>query len=129
MVVGVPLGWFWVKLLAWKFDKLFTAGVILSPGGVALGGLGSLAAAMAASLLPAWTATRVRPLEAMVPLAAPPRSRVPVVATLAGLLLASIEPTIMFFPWTRVLSGHVGDAYAVSREIKFIGHFALGLPG
>jgi putative ABC transport system permease protein len=68
-----------------------------------------------ASLLPAYAASRVDPLEAMAPLARPPESRVPLAATIAGLACVSIDSLLIFLP--------------TSREVKFYGHFALGLPG
>jgi putative ABC transport system permease protein len=111
---GVPLGWLWVKMLAtWKSD-FFTAGVVVNWSGVAFGALVSIASALLASLLPAYTASRVDPLEAMAPLAKPPESRLPLAATLAGLVCISIDSLLIFLP--------------TSREVKFYGHFALGLP-
>ena len=113
--IGVPLGYLWVKALAtWKKD-IFSAGVVISWGGVAYGVLGSLLTALAASLLPAYTASRADPLEAMVPLAKPQGSRLPWIAMAVGLVCASFDTLIAFLP--------------LSRDVKFYGHFILGLPG
>ncbi len=113
--IGVPLGYLWVKTLAmWKKD-FFSAGVIISWGGVTYGILGSLITALAASLLPAFTASRADPMEAMVPLAKPPGRRLPWAAIVAGLVLVSIDSLIAFTP--------------TPREVKLYGHFILGLPG
>ena len=62
------------------FSDYFRAGAVVSWGGVALGSGGSMLAALAASLLPAWSATRVDPLEAMSPLSAAASHRPPIVA-------------------------------------------------
>ena len=113
--IGVPLGYMWVKILAtWKKD-FFSAGVVVSWGGVTYGVLGSLLTALAASLLPAYTASRADPLEAMVPLAKPPGRRLPWAAIMAGLVCVSLDTSIAFLP--------------TSRDVKFYGHFILGLPG
>src|SRR5688500_5659185 len=63
--VGVPLGVLWVKLTAHFFPTFFVAGVVVSWGGILYGVLGSVGAALLASFLPAWSAMRVDPLEAM----------------------------------------------------------------
>jgi len=65
MISGVLLGWLWVVILTtWKAE-FFTAGAVISLGGMALGTIGSMASALAASLLPAWSAGRVDPIEGM----------------------------------------------------------------
>jgi putative ABC transport system permease protein len=113
--LGVPLGYFWVKVLAvWKKD-FFSAGVVVSWGGVAYGVIASVLTALAASLLPAFSASRVDPLEAMNPLAKRQSSRVPLFATIAGFICISLDSLLIF-------SG-------ASRELKYYGHFAVGLPG
>jgi putative ABC transport system permease protein len=126
IAIGVPLGWFWVKLLTWmpNFSGILTAGVVLSRGGVLLGAGGSLLAALAASALPAWSAARVRPLEAMNPLADPPRPRLPIVCAIAGLVLIAIDPFLMFAPLGKVF----GLSEQVTRAMIFYGHFVIGLP-
>ena len=90
--LGAPLGWLWVKILAvWKHE-IFSEGVVIDWAGVLFGVVGSMVTALAASFLPAHTASRVDPLEAMSPLAKPPGSRLPFRATLIGLGLIAIDP-------------------------------------
>ena len=124
VIVGVPLGILWVKILTVipTFKDWLLLGVVVSWGGVALGVGGSLAAALAASLLPAWSAARVSPLEAMSPLANPPASRVPWKLALIGLVMICIDSTLMYGPLDRVLP------VSVERPVRFWGHFFLGLP-
>jgi putative ABC transport system permease protein len=113
-LIGVPLGYFWVKaLVIWKSD-FFTAGVVMDWTGLAVGTIGAVMAAMAASLLPAFSAGRVDPLEAMSPHSKTPSTGLPWQNTIAGLILISIDPLIIFFGPTR--------------EIKFYGHFFPGIP-
>ena len=130
--VGVPLGWAWVKMLAWWHAELniFSAGVVLDRGGVLFGTVGTVAAALAASLLPAVSATRVDPLEAMAPLSKPPSRRPPLVSAAFGLLLAAIDPLLLFGPVEPVVRSLGFDRPdEAARLFIFYAHFAIGLPG
>ena len=126
VLVGVPLGLFWVFALSRipAFTDILLQGVVVSWGGILLGAGGSIATALAASLLPAWNAMRVTPLEAMTPLAQQSVSRVPWKLTIAGVLLASIDVFLMFGPIERYV-----PSQDIARAISFYGHFALGVPG
>lgn len=115
VVIGAPLGVGWVKLLAVMKPDHFPVGVIVGWAGLLFGVIASIASALAASLLPAFNATRVDPIAALTAVGAPPASRFPLAAALGGLLAVSIDPLLVFLP--------------TSREIKWYGHFALGLPG
>ena len=129
VIVGVPLGWAWIKILSMLYSDVFIAGVVPSWGGILLGSVGSVAAAMAASLLPAWSATRVSPLEAMSPQATPPKTGAPWVAAIFGLVLISIDPFLFFGPVERI-AAMLGAANPAdtARDIQFFAHFGLGLP-
>ncbi|HEY1684111.1 MAG TPA: FtsX-like permease family protein [Tepidisphaeraceae bacterium] len=125
ILLGTPLGWLWIKLLSLKFPDMFVAGVVLSRGGVALGIAGSLAAALAASFLPAWGAMRVEPLEAMNPLSQPSSHGMHLIPALIGLLLIASDPLLLFLPWQRL----TGDnASGTLRAIQLYGHIILGIP-
>jgi len=128
VLVGVPLGWFWLFLLKLKFRHIMPQGFTISWGGILFAGGGSMLAALLASLLPAWWATRVRPLEAMAPSAKPPSRRVPYLCAIAGLILVSVDPLILFLHWDQILAGRVVNPLAMQRQITLAGHFALGLP-
>lgn len=130
VAVGVPLGLFWVQILTWKFGDVFTAGVTPDWWGVVFGATGSVLTALAAGALPAWLAARVSPLEAMNPDSTPPPARTPFVAAAVGLLLAAIDPFLIFgpVPWVVNKLGLSHPAETV-LNIRFYGHFALGLPG
>jgi putative ABC transport system permease protein len=130
IIVGIPLGWLWVHALAWKFSKIFVAGVVMSWGGVLFATAGSLLAALLASFLPAYTAMRLSPLEAMTPLAKPTTSRTPIVCAFIGVLLAMIDPIILFAPFGRALTAlGIENGDAVARDLAFYLHFVLGIPG
>jgi putative ABC transport system permease protein len=128
-LIGVVLGVAWVHILVWKFDKLFYAGVVISYGGVVFGVVGSILSALAASLLPAWSASRVTPLEAMTPLATSGSGRIPWISALIGLSLIGIDPLVLYGPTEKVL-GMLGAAspHDAMRLTKFYSHFMLGLP-
>lgn len=127
-LIGVVLGIAWVRLLVWRFDKLFYAGMVLSYGGIAFGVIGSITAAIAASLLPAWSASRTSPLEAMTPLASG-RTRAPFISGLIGVALVCIDPLILYGPTENLLGWlHVASPHTAVRLAKFYSHFLLGLP-
>ncbi len=129
VLVGIPLGWLWVRLLQLRFAEVFSAGVVLSRGGVLYGGLGSMLAALAASLLPAWSATHVSPLEAMSPQAKMPSTRLPWICAVIGLVLVGLDPLLMYGPWENAFAGTAADPIAAAGRFKFFGHFVVGIPG
>ncbi len=128
-LIGVPLGLLFVFILTMTFGDFFVTGVVLSWGGIFLGVGGSLAAALLASLLPAWTASRVSPLDAMTPQSSPPRAHSWIACAAAGAILASVDPFIFFGPLPRIVAAlGVQNPLATTQTIRFIAHFALGLP-
>ncbi|HEX8912701.1 MAG TPA: FtsX-like permease family protein [Humisphaera sp.] len=127
--LGAPLGVFCIVVLAWWFNDVFTAGVVVSWRGILLGVGGTLLTALAAGALPAWQATRVKPLEAMAPAANPPGARVPWVAAVVGFLLVCVDPFLFFGPVDRITSWFgPADVKETATLVKFILHFAIGLP-
>ncbi|HEV8604278.1 MAG TPA: FtsX-like permease family protein [Tepidisphaeraceae bacterium] len=115
MVLGVGLGLLWVEILTtWKAD-FFSAGAVISTGGVVLGTVGSMLTALAASVLPAWSAGRVDPVEGMTAVGQASSAPFPKWVALAGLLLIAIDPSLMYLP-------------GIPRPVVFWGHFLLGLP-
>jgi ABC-type lipoprotein release transport system permease subunit len=126
VAIGTPLGWMWLYILYLKYSHVFPTGVALSWGGILYAAVGSMLAALAASLLPAWWATRVRPLEAMAPSAEPPSRKAPIWSALAGLVLVSIDPLILFTPWTDLLHG--ANPIQTAQFARLIVHFVVGIP-
>lgn len=117
-IVGVSLGFGLACGVVYLLRSIAVLPVVLDGWGVLLGGGGALLASMVAGLIPAWQASRVDPLEAMSPLAKPRHEVFPIRATLTGLLLVLIDPLILFFPFS----------HPFEREIRFYGHFSIGLP-
>jgi putative ABC transport system permease protein len=129
VLVGVPLGWAWITILAAMYSDVFAAGVVPSWGGIVFGSLGSILAALAASFLPAWSAMRVTPLEAMSPQSGPTDTRIPWKTALVGLLLIAIDPLLFFGPVERVAAAFgSADPEGTARAVRFYAHFGVGLP-
>lgn len=128
IAMGIPLGLLWVKLLALQFETFFSAGLVIGWNGLWFGAIGTLGAAVAASLLPAVMAMRTDPLEAMSPLAESSGSVFPFKAAIAGLVLAGLDSFLLLGPldWLGIL---LETPPGLVREIKFYGHFTLGLAG
>lgn len=122
IAVGVPAGMLWVTLLKLRFTDLFPAGIIFSMGGIGVASATSLLSAVAASMLPAYTASRVSPVQAMNAHGADAAGqRIPWKAALAGLLLIGIDPYIFYGLWPAMAQGAAGT-------LRLWLHFALGLP-
>jgi len=131
VAAGVPLGVLWLRLLQWRFSEFITPELlVLNYAGMTYATLASVGAAIVASVVPAWQATRVSPLEAMAPLARPDRARGVVVALIIGLALAMLDTLFIFGPVGRVVEilGYEPTAELV-RSVQFYGHFLAGLPG
>ena len=129
ILLGVPLGMFWMKLLYWRFSDLLSAGAIYSRPGIFYAAGGTMLTALAASLLPGWWASRVSPLEAMNVWSARPTGP-PWLWALLGVALASIDPFLFFGPVERVCAwAGAANPQQLARNLRFFGHFAIGLPG
>ena len=126
ILIGCPLGFLWIELLGWRFREMFPTGVVFDRWGVLFAASCSLLAALAASLLPAWSAMRLSPLEAMTPLANEgSKPRPPFISALCGLLCIGIDPFLLFQVPARLL--HLTPA--LSGSLAFFGHFIAGAPG
>lgn len=94
---GLLAGWGLLILASRSQPTLFTSGATLGTWCILLTGASALGGALAASILPAWQATHVEPLEAM----SPRRSSRPstIWATLlgiVGLVLIAVNPVLVF---------------------------------
>jgi putative ABC transport system permease protein len=114
--IGVPLGLAWTLILIYWKSAFFTAGLIVNWVGIGAAVVVSAVAAVVAGLLPAWSAARVDPLEAMTPLAKPTSLRGPLLSAVIGLFLLSLDSLIIY-------------GLPISRDAKFIGHIVIGLLG
>ncbi|MEM8666111.1 MAG: ABC transporter permease [Planctomycetota bacterium] len=67
LLVGIPIGWGLVAIFDSVTDGFVRNGVHVDLTGIALAVLISVFASLLAALLPAWRATRVKPLDAITP--------------------------------------------------------------
>lgn len=114
-VGGLIAGWGLLAALSRARPSLFADGATLGAWCVGLSAVAALGGALGASVLPAWRATRVMPLDAMAPpRLAPPRWVVP--AALAGLAMLAINPLLTYTvpmgasarTWAYALAGYPG---------------------
>ena len=94
---GLVAGWGLLKLMMQVKPELLAEGSALGTWCVALSGVCALGGSIAASVVPAWRATRVGPLEAMVPRQSGYSGRLPWLITLVGLVLIAINPIVVFY--------------------------------
>jgi len=94
---GLAAGWGLLKILSDARPDWFTAGASLGAWCVMLTGASALGGALIAAVLPAWQATRVRPLDAMSPRRSPrPGGSWIAAASLAGLALIAVNPLLVY---------------------------------
>jgi putative ABC transport system permease protein len=128
-LIGVPLGLAFVQVLVVYFGELFASGLVVSWGGVAFAGGCVLVASLLASIMPAISAARVDPLEAMAPLARKHDNRAPLGFALLGATLASADALILYVPWDRVAAAvGFGTAHDYLRDFRLWAHFIVGIP-
>lgn len=95
-VGGLAAGWGLLWIAAHARPELSPGGVSLGPWTVALSGACAVGGALAASILPAWRATRISPLEAMVPRQVARPARLSWIAVAVGLALVVVNPLLVF---------------------------------
>ncbi|MGA2229440.1 MAG: FtsX-like permease family protein [Tepidisphaeraceae bacterium] len=129
VIIGIPLGIFWTQCLQFIFSDVLSAGVSISRDGMAMAAAGAIGAAIAASLLPAWTASRLSPLEAMAPLADNKPHRAPVGWAVLGAILIGVDPAIMYLPWESLVARFSSSASpdAVTTLLRLYAHFSIGV--
>jgi putative ABC transport system permease protein len=116
---GLLAGWGLLKIVNHLRPAFFPMGVSLGFWCIVLSGVCALGGSLAASVVPAWRATHVSPLEAM---AVRPRARSAHFSwgvTLIGLLLISVNPLVVF-----IIPMPDTARYAVSA---FLGCPAMGV--
>jgi putative ABC transport system permease protein len=131
IAAGILLGMLCMNLLYWKYSDFFVAGALYSYGGMIFAAIGSLLTALAASLLPAWTASRLSPVEAMgIQGSVSGTARPHIGWAIAGILLISIDPLLFLLPLEKIFASlHLSDPIALASSVRFFGHFAIGIGG
>jgi putative ABC transport system permease protein len=93
---GMLTGWGLLTVLTRWRPELFPQGATIGFWSVALSGICAVGGALAASWLPAWRASRVKPLEAMIPRGTGPVTQLPWLVSIVGLVLVAANPVILF---------------------------------
>ncbi len=94
---GLLAGWGLLAVVSHYRSDLFSRGASLGTACVVFTGLSALGGALAASILPAWRATSVEPLEAMsLRHSTRPNLRRVALLTIAGLALIAINPVLVY---------------------------------
>lgn len=94
---GLFAGWGLLRLLSVWNPDLLEQGALLGLWCILLSGLCAFGGALAAAILPAWQATRIRPLEAMAIQAQKSTRRFSWLMTIAGIALISVNPILVFY--------------------------------
>lgn len=119
VAIGTPLGFGLASLVVLFLRRWFELTPTLDPLGLAAAATAAMAASLVASLLPAWQATRVDPLEALGAIGQPQRQTPSLWPTLVGLVLIGLDPFLLFVPLN----------FEYAKEVRFYAHFVVGLPG
>jgi putative ABC transport system permease protein len=129
-LVGIPLGIAGLYLLATLFPDIFDSGVVLAPMGMVYAMAVACLAALVASAIPAWWASRAKPMEAMSSATtADGAGRLPYKAIFIGLVLSMVDTLIIFGPVEPLLRAiGINDAQHHAREVRLYAHFFIGLP-
>lgn len=120
LIIGVPLGLLAVRTLDLIFPDLFSAGLSYDYLGILFACCVTMTAALVASILPAYHASRTSPLEAMSSHAQQPPARLPWRSFVIGLFLLSLDTIIVLFPWSLMTDFHA--------DVRMIAHFLVGYP-
>jgi len=110
---GLLAGWGLLAVLSRMQTGLFRNGASLGTWCVVFTGLSALGGALAASVLPAWRAMRVQPLEAMSPQRSvrPTRSWSATLAV-AGLVLIAVNPILVYVASGSIAGDKLYGIYA-----------------
>jgi putative ABC transport system permease protein len=94
---GLAAGWGLLRIVSAARPDLFLSGASLGTWCVLLTGASAFGGALIAAILPAWQATRVQPLEAMLPRRpARPSMKSAAMAGAAGIALIAVNPLLVY---------------------------------
>ena len=100
-LIGIPLGMAMAWALILWFSDFLPAGIHPSWIAIGLSLAGAIGAGVLGSMLPAFLASRVSPMTALVTESRPPRFRGVVKCALAGLAMIAVQILLMLIPDTQ----------------------------
>lgn len=96
---GLLAGWTLLSVGSRFLPQLFTSSATPGLTGVVYSAIAVTVGAVAAAILPAWRATRIRPIDALPDTQIQTLNRAPwIIAGIVGLALIAIAPTLIFSP-------------------------------
>lgn len=101
-MIGIPLGMAMAWALILWFSDFLPAGIHPSWIAIGLSLVGAIGAGILGSMLPAFLASRVSPMTALVTESRPPRFRGVVKCALAGLGMITVQILLMLVPDTQI---------------------------
>lgn len=124
---GLLAGWGLLAVVARYQTDLFRGSAALGTWCIVFTGISAFGGALAASILPAWRATSVRPLEAMMPRrSARPNLALTTALGLAGLLLVMVNPLLVYVASASISSDKLYFIYmAVGCTTMAVGFLLL----
>jgi putative ABC transport system permease protein len=129
LILGLPLGYLWLQILYLNFKVVFQAGIVLNGLGVAFAIATAVVSSVLASLLPAYHATKVSPLEAMNPFS---KSTTPAAVlgwAAIGAACIAFDLLLVHATWVAVFTPlGFADPLDAARSFSFWTHFTIGLP-
>ena len=93
---GLAAGWGLLKVISKAHPDLFQNGASLGSWCIWLTGASAFGGALAASIIPAWRATTISPMDAFSPPSTFHRFRLSLVAIVAGIILVIVNPLLVF---------------------------------
>lgn len=128
-LLGLPMGIAGIYILRFIFPDFFDGRVQLDPAGMVYAVVVASFTALLASLIPAFLASRAKPLEAMSAATTHVASRLPWKTVLLGILLASLDSIIIFGPFDSLIHKY-GSTWAAFhlRDLRLYGHVLVGVP-
>jgi putative ABC transport system permease protein len=94
---GLLAGWGLLTAMRQFRPESLAEDATLGPWCIVLSGICAVGGSLAAAIVPAWQATRVRPLDAMAPRRQIPLSKISRWATVLGLGLICLNPLLVFY--------------------------------
>ncbi|MGC3971096.1 MAG: ABC transporter permease [Pirellulales bacterium] len=121
---GLLAGWGLLTLMARFRPEALSEGASLGWWCVILSGICAIGGSLIASILPAWRATRVSPLEAMSPRSSGFSATTFWVLTIVSLVLIAVNPLVVFF-WPMSDTSRYGISVAVGCTSMILGFILL----
>lgn len=119
---GLLLSWLLLAVVGRIAARLLHHGTTIGVHSLALAAVATFGGAVLAAIVPAWRATRARPVDAMAPGQAPAASRLPMRTILLGIGLILVNPLVTFvFPPRFDRQVYLAMAFGfVSMSIGFV---------